>query len=192
MTTDDKGVLARWSARKLGHDKAEPQEGEATPEGTEGAPEQEQGLADAPQETPGAQMLSEEDLPDIDTLDSGSDFKAFLTKNVPDHLHKMALRKLWRTSSVLANVDGLNDYDLDYSLPEAMQAAKESAMDLASGVKRLNESEQRAREQEELRRKQAEAARTKPAPIETAEAEPAVEAPAEPPADGPEPEDNQA
>ena len=44
----------------------------------------------------------------------GDDFKAFLSKTVPAHLRKRALRKLWRSNPVLACVDGLNDYDDDY------------------------------------------------------------------------------
>jgi len=56
-----------------------------------------------------------EDLPNIETLDKDSDFTPFLNINVPDHLRRMALRKLWVSDPVLANLDGLNDYDEDYS-----------------------------------------------------------------------------
>jgi hypothetical protein len=38
----------------------------------------------------------------------------FLSKAVPAHIRKRALRKLWRSNPVLACVDGLNDYDDDY------------------------------------------------------------------------------
>lgn len=53
-------------------------------------------------------------LPDPDSLVQGDDFKVFLTKAVPAHLRKRALRTLWRSNPVLACVDGLNDYDDDY------------------------------------------------------------------------------
>ena len=53
-------------------------------------------------------------LPDPDSLVQGDDFKAFLSKTVPAHLRKRALRTLWRSNPVLACVDGLNDYDDDY------------------------------------------------------------------------------
>ena len=56
-----------------------------------------------------------EDLPDIETLDKDSDFTPFLNVNVPDQLRRLALRKLWLSDPVLANLDGLNDYDEDYS-----------------------------------------------------------------------------
>jgi hypothetical protein len=54
-------------------------------------------------------------LPDIDTLDDSSDFTVFLQSGVPDALRRRALRKLWRVNPVLANLDGLNNYDEDYS-----------------------------------------------------------------------------
>lgn len=53
-------------------------------------------------------------LPDPESLVQGDDFKAFLSKAVPAHLRKRALRTLWRSNPVLACVDGLNDYDDDY------------------------------------------------------------------------------
>jgi len=60
------------------------------------------------------EILEELGLPDPDAMVQGDDFKAFLSKTVPAHLRKRALRKLWRSNSVLACVDGLNDYDDDY------------------------------------------------------------------------------
>lgn len=53
-------------------------------------------------------------LPNPDSLVQGDDFRVFLTKAVPAHLRKRALRTLWRSNPVLACVDGLNDYDDDY------------------------------------------------------------------------------
>lgn len=60
------------------------------------------------------EILEELGLPDPDDLVQGDDFKAFLSKAVPSHLRKRALRKLWRSNPVLACVDRLNDYDDDY------------------------------------------------------------------------------
>lgn len=61
-----------------------------------------------------ADVLEELGLPDPDSLKMGDDFKAFMSKAVPERLRKRALRKLWRSNPVLACVDGLNDYDEDY------------------------------------------------------------------------------
>lgn len=62
-----------------------------------------------------AEILEELGLDDPDTMEPGDDFSQFLAKAVPERLRKRALRKLWRSNSVLACVDGLNDYDLDYT-----------------------------------------------------------------------------
>ena len=69
---------------------------------------------DALAEKTDVEILEELGLPDPDAMVQGDDFKAFLGKTVPAHLRKRALRKLWRSNSVLACVDGLNDYDDDY------------------------------------------------------------------------------
>lgn len=61
------------------------------------------------------QLLEKLDLPDPDTLEPGDDFTAFLRDAVPEHLRRRALRRLWRSNPVLANLDGLNDYDGDYT-----------------------------------------------------------------------------
>ncbi|MGO8868201.1 MAG: DUF3306 domain-containing protein [Alphaproteobacteria bacterium] len=55
-------------------------------------------------------------LPPVETLSYDSDFKPYLASSVPEGLRREALSKLWRSNPVLANLDGLNDYDEDYSL----------------------------------------------------------------------------
>lgn len=65
-------------------------------------------------------MLTEADLPSIEGLTAQSDYTVFLKNNVPEALRKAALRKLWVSDPVLANLDGLNDYDDDYTIVTAM------------------------------------------------------------------------
>ncbi len=97
----DENFLNRWSRRKLegGADvvpDAPPEaEADAVPE------------AEAEPEAP-------PDLPDIDGLDKDSDFTPFMADGVPEELKRLALRKLWLSDPVLANLDGLNDYDEDF------------------------------------------------------------------------------
>lgn len=55
------------------------------------------------------------DLPDIDSLTAESDFTAFMRKGVPKTLQRKALRKLWTSDPVLACLDGLNDYEEDFT-----------------------------------------------------------------------------
>lgn len=102
---DDKGFLQRWSNRKTDvRDGIDVDEAEGTAVVA----------VDAPEEEPVAQ-IAPEDLPDVETLDADSDYTMFLGENVPQDLAKLALRKLWRSDPLLANLDGLNDYDEDFS-----------------------------------------------------------------------------
>ena len=57
---------------------------------------------------------SQGDLPDPETLGKDADFTRYLKDGVPEALQRRALRALWRSDPVLANLDGLNDYDEDY------------------------------------------------------------------------------
>lgn len=54
---------------------------------------------------------------DLETLNYDSDFGPFMKKGVPDVLKNLAMRKLWTSNPILANVDGLNDYDENFADP---------------------------------------------------------------------------
>ncbi len=54
-------------------------------------------------------------LPPVEELTAESDYTPFLAREVPAELRRTALRKLWRSDPVLANLDGLNDYDEDFA-----------------------------------------------------------------------------
>lgn len=62
-----------------------------------------------------ADILADLGLPDPTTLLRGDDFSAFMAREVPEHLRRLALRRLWGMSPVLANVDGLVDYGEDFT-----------------------------------------------------------------------------
>lgn len=66
-------------------------------------------------EIPEAELLAELGLPDPDTLKDGDDFTAFMAKAVPEGIRRRALRTLWRSNPVLANVDMLVDYGEDFT-----------------------------------------------------------------------------
>lgn len=55
------------------------------------------------------------DLPDVEELGAESDYRPFLQRTVAPALRRLALRRLWRSDPVLANLDGLNDYDEDFA-----------------------------------------------------------------------------
>jgi hypothetical protein len=62
-----------------------------------------------------AEVLAELGLPDPDSLEPGQDIAGFMHKAVPERLRQRALRRLWKLNPVLANLDGLNDYDGDFT-----------------------------------------------------------------------------
>ena len=101
----DDGFLGRWSKRKLAEPEAEDVQAEDGPPGPDEA------LAEKSDE----EILQELGLPDPDDLTDGDDFKRFMASAVPQRLRNRALRKLWLTNPVLANLDELVDYGEDYT-----------------------------------------------------------------------------
>lgn len=62
-----------------------------------------------------AEILSELGLKDPELMQMGDDFSAFMQKAVPEALRRRALRQLWRSNPVLANLDGLVDFGEDFT-----------------------------------------------------------------------------
>ena len=63
-----------------------------------------------------SEILARLGLPHPESLGPGDDFGAFLRAEVPEHLKRLALRRLWRSDPVLANLDSLVDYGEDFTL----------------------------------------------------------------------------
>ncbi len=95
-----------------------------------------------------AEILAELDLPDPETLQPGDDFSGFMQAAVPERIRKLALRRLWRSNPVLANVDNLVDYGEDFTKEGALGAAVKTAYQVGKGMlKHVEEMElQAARE----------------------------------------------
>ena len=108
---DGEGFVARWSRRKI-------EEKEPSKETKIEVSKLEEG---APLDTKSTQDVGEEgetnvdDLPDIETLNESSDYTPFLKDGVPEKLKRLALKKLWKSNPVFGIIDGLDDYDEDYS-----------------------------------------------------------------------------
>ncbi len=130
MSRDD-SLFSRWSKRKraAATERHEPQPDPAADTRD----------ADAAGDRPPAAEESEEEilarlnLPDPDSLGPGDDFKGFLQSGVPEALRRRALRKLWTSNPVLANLDGLNDYDEDFTSPEETAAVLKTAYKVGRG-----------------------------------------------------------
>ncbi|MCZ4254106.1 DUF3306 domain-containing protein [Sulfitobacter sp. G21635-S1] len=61
------------------------------------------------------ELLAELELPAPEDLVDGEQLRAFLRAQLPQRLKRRALRAFWRSNPVLACLDGLNDYDDDYT-----------------------------------------------------------------------------
>lgn len=96
---------------------------------------------------PDHEILEELGLPDPEEMHFGDDFKAFMHKTVPMHIRRRALRKLWLTNPVLANVDGLVDYGQDFTDAAVGAGVVETTYQVGKGMLRhleaLAEKEQR-------------------------------------------------
>jgi len=106
--TSDEPFLKRWSRLKSDDEAGELAGAEAA-----GGGEVETALAESESEVA---AIDPADLPDIESLDKDSDYSVFMQEGVPDALRSLALRKLFMSNPIFSVLDGLNDYDEDYSM----------------------------------------------------------------------------
>lgn len=112
-TSEPGSFLERWSRRKRGQEaEHEAESVGATGDAVEAIAED----ADRDGETAGEPVV-EKDFADFDfdKLDYDSDYEQFMKKDVSSEARHKALRKLWLSNPVLANMDGLDDYCEDYT-----------------------------------------------------------------------------
>ena len=129
---EEDDFLSRWSRRK----RSVAAEVPPTPEIE--APV----VVDEPEEADEAEVLERLGLPVPESLKEGDDFSVFMKAGVPEFLRKRALRVLWRSNPVLANLDGLNDYDDDFNSPELTQKVLATGYQVGRGfVKKVLEGE---------------------------------------------------
>lgn len=131
--------LERWSRRKAATTAESPPTAQAPA----------QAPAAGGESDPAAHEELIASLPDIESLDADSDFKVFLQEGVPDALKRRALRKLWRLNPVIASVDGLNDYDDDFTDAATVIEGMQTLFQAGKGM--------RSEEAEAVRREAAEA-----------------------------------
>lgn len=87
---------------------------------------------------------------DFDNLNYASDYTQFMKKSVPEAVRRRALRQLWGSNPILANIDGLNDYDEDFT--DAALAVKVLSSNYKPGTGYLTEEERIASYSEEARK----------------------------------------
>jgi len=126
----DKTFINRWSRVKTANNDKPDALGQISD-----AQGQSASLPMAPDDA--AQAIDEQippDLPSVESLDGDSDYIPFLGENVPEELARKALRKLWTSDPVFANLDGLNDYDEDYSALGMVNMVVETAYKVGKGI----------------------------------------------------------
>lgn len=139
MSSREDGFLSRWAKRKADVRQIEEREiekREATLTRQPGDDDDHALTADGqppvisedareepPDDETRQRWIEELEAIDIETLTYDNDFAIFMKSWVPGPLRQRALRKLWTTNPALAVLDGLNDYDLDYT-DAAMQAGQ--------------------------------------------------------------------
>ena len=146
------------------------------------------------EERPDEEVLAELDLPDPDSLKQGDDFSAFMAKAVPERLRRRALRRLWLSNPVLANLDELLDYGEDFTDAATVVADLQSVYRVGKGMVRDEDlaeaagdaAEPEAEPAEEEAADDPDESETAAAPEEDApepgDPEPDEDAPPEPPA----------
>jgi Protein of unknown function (DUF3306) len=117
-----------WANRKAGVEAERREEALAAANAEIEAREAEQ--ADKTDE----EVLEELGLPEPETLEKGADFKVFLTETVPARIRTRALRRLWITNPILANVDGLVDYGEDFTDASCVIENLQTAYQVGKGM----------------------------------------------------------
>jgi hypothetical protein len=117
MTADSESLLSRWSRRKLQSRVVNEQEDELLDQNQMlsdddlAQPEFEEIPIDASDQEP---VLTDADMPDLETLNEDSDYSLFMSRGVSDKLRNLALKKMFQ-APVFNIRDGLDEYDEDYT-----------------------------------------------------------------------------
>jgi Protein of unknown function (DUF3306) len=130
VSEDSGNRLSRWSQRKLAARRGEAVDEAPRDERKPDAPAA-PAVPTADADTAAAEAAP--DLPPIEELTRDSDYSVFLAKNVPESLRREALRKLWRSDPVFANLDGLNDYCEDFNVTDTAITMAQTAYKVGKG-----------------------------------------------------------
>lgn len=128
--------LSRWSRRKAEAAAAEAETetaGESAERPADAAAAAEPKAASVDGAATDPSPASAPELPDLATLTAESDYTVFLAEGVAEETRRQALRILWRSDPVLANLSGLNDYDDDYRAIGTVQQVVETVYKAGAG-----------------------------------------------------------
>ncbi|MDX6752256.1 DUF3306 domain-containing protein [Geminicoccaceae bacterium 1502E] len=146
--SDEQGFIGRWARRKAEVQRAaapvtepappapapvfeaahEPSPEPTIGDGPAAARPPSQGAGSAPE-----RAFDPASLPPVESLTASSDYRDFLRAEVPAQLRRQALRHLWRSDPVFANLDGLLEHGEDYSTLGMVETKVSSAWKLGRG-----------------------------------------------------------
>lgn len=121
----DESVLSRWSRRKLQSDQQTLKEDvgielQQQNDSAELVDIEFDDLSDKHvEEHQQQEVLTDADMPEIETLHEDSDYSGFMSPGVSDELRNLALKKLFQAPSFNIR-DGLDEYDEDYTTFEKL------------------------------------------------------------------------
>lgn len=104
----DGSFLRRWSSRKRRARRGEVEETPAV------KPAEKTEAVKADESAEPERVLSDEDMPPLESLNEDSDYSGFLSPGVSESLRKLALRKMFLSSKYNVT-DGLDDYAEDFT-----------------------------------------------------------------------------
>jgi hypothetical protein len=109
----EESFLARWSRRKRGAATAE--RDRLSPETMDRAP---RAIAETPDSAQAAgPFIDLASLPPIESIDAGSDIRAYLAASVPADLARAALRRAWSADPAIRDFIGLSENSWDFTTP---------------------------------------------------------------------------
>lgn len=137
-TDNPDSFLSRWSKRKLTEAEVETSLAEVGDDGQIGHNSR-IAETEAEPELSDPELLEKLGLPDPDQMVAGDDFKAFMKSGIPQRFRNKALRRLWISNPVLANLDEMVDYGEDFTdaatVIENMQTVYEVGVGAARRVR---------------------------------------------------------
>jgi hypothetical protein len=116
--SEPEGFLARWSRRKREGEPPAP-----APDATPAVPDAATADVVPPDALPAQPAELEIDpasLPPVESIEAGTDIRAFLARGVPADLAREALRRAWVTDPAIRDFVGLADYAWDFNAPDSM------------------------------------------------------------------------
>ena len=125
--------LQRWSRRKLSAQERDAAEPDAQTEQTSAVPTD--ALADAAKEPSPAAPFDPASLPPIESIDAGTDIRAFLALGVPEDITRAALRRAWVSDPAIRDFVGLAENQWDFTKPDGVPGF--GALDITPALRRM-------------------------------------------------------